>query len=312
MQHSNNKVLTRRTLIKSAAAVCAALHLSPARLAPMGRDKINKHIPVSGEPLALMGVGTSRTFDVQIDALSKTELVAVMQGFFDEGGQCIDSSPMYGKAEAVTGELLRQVTGKDKLFAATKVWTDGQQSGIDQMNASFTKMNVKVMDLMQIHNLRDWKIHIQTIREWKAQGRIRYTGITTSHGRDHAELAQILKSEELDFVQFTYNIEDRTAEQTLFPIVRDRGIATLINLPFQRGGLFRKVGNRPLPEWAAEFDCASWGQFFLKFIGSHPDVTCIIPATTRVKHMLDNMAAGFGRLPDAEMRKRMIEYMDKI
>ena len=219
---------------------------------------------------------------------------------------------MYGNAEAVIGALLKQVTGKQKQFAATKVWTDGRQNGIDQMNTSMTRMGVKVMDLMQIHNLRDWQTHLQTIREWKRQGRIRYTGITTSHGRAHAELAQVLKTEQLDFVQFTYNIENRSAEQTLFPIVRDRGIATLINVPFQRGGLFSKVKGRPLPDWAAEFDCASWAQFFLKFIGSHPDVTCIIPATTKLKHMVDNMAAGYGRLPDAVMRKRMIEYMERI
>jgi diketogulonate reductase-like aldo/keto reductase len=307
-----NILISRRELLKVAAAAGTSLCSFPMTLMAMTKDRITKRIPVSSELLALMGVGTSRTFDVKVDKIPQTELVAVLQSFFDNGGQCIDSSPMYGNAEAVTGELLNQVTGKDNLFAATKVWTDGRQSGIDQMNDSMAKMRVKVMDLMQIHNLRDWKIHIRTIREWKEQGRIRYTGITTSHGRAHAELAQVLKTEDLDFVQFTYNIEDRTAEQTLFPIVRDRGIATLINLPFQRGGLFRKTRNRTLPEWAAEFDCASWGQFFLKFIGSHPDVTCIIPATTKVKHMIDNMAAGFGRLPDAAMRKRMIEYMEGI
>ena len=310
--HGTDKLISRRELLKLAIAAGASLHLSPGVLTAMTKDRISKRIPVSGEQLALMGVGTSRTFDIDINKIPNTELVAVLQGFFDNGGQCIDSSPMYGNAEAVTGELLKQVTGKNKLFAATKVWTDGEQSGIEQMNASMAKMGVKVMDLMQIHNLRDWKTHLRTVRAWKEQGRVRYTGITTSHGRSHEDLAQILKTEDLDFVQFTYNIEDRAAERTLFPIVRDRGIATLINLPFQRGGLFRKVGNRTLPDWTAEFDCASWGQFFLKFVGSHPDVTCIIPATTKVKHMLDNMAAGFGRLPDAGMRKKMIEFMEKI
>lgn len=297
-------------MLKAAVAVAASFNLAPQTVLAIARVPIKKNVPVSGEKLSLMGVGSSRTFDVRLDEIPNTELVAVLQRFFDDGGQCVDSSPMYGNAEAVIGALLKQVTGKQGLFAATKVWTDGRQNGIDQMNASMSKMGVKVMDLMQIHNLRDWRTHLQTIREWKRQGRIRYTGITTSHGRAHAELAQVLKTEQMDFVQFTYNIEDRSAEQTLFPIVRDRGIATLINVPFQRGGLFRKVKGRSLPDWAAEFDCTSWAQFFLKFVGSHPDVTCIIPATTKLKHMVDNMAAGYGRLPDAAMRKRMIEFIE--
>ena len=308
----DKSVWSRRDLLKATAAVAASFNLAPRALMALAGKPITKMIPVSGEKLALMGVGSSRTFDVDVKEIPATELVAVMQAFFDNNGQCVDSSPMYGNAETVIGELLKQVTGKQGLFAATKVWTDGRQNGIDQMNTSMARMGVKELDLMQIHNLRDWKTHLQTIREWKQQGKIRYTGITTSHGRAHAELAQVLKSEQFDFVQFTYNIEDRMAEQTLFPIVRDRGIATLINVPFQRGGLFHKVKGRALPDWAAEFDCASWGQFFLKFIGSHPDVTCIIPATTRVKHLVDNMAAGFGRLPDEGMRKRMVEYMESI
>lgn len=307
-----NDLLSRRDLLKTAAVLAITLNLPPRALMALVKERITKNIPVSGEKLALMGVGSSRTFDVAVDKIPDTELVAVMQSFFDNGGQCIDSSPMYGNAETVIGELIKQVTGKQELFAATKVWTNGRQNGIDQMNASMAKMGVKVMDLMQIHNLRDWQTHLQTIREWKDEGKIRYTGITTSHGRSHNELAQILKQEKFDFVQFTYNIEDRMAEKTLFPIVRDRGIATLINVPFQRGRLFGKVSGKVLPDWAAEFDCGSWGQFFLKFVGSHPDVTCIIPATTKVRHMADNMAAGFGRLPDAAMRKKMIEYMEKM
>lgn len=310
--HEDQSGLSRRDFFEATVALVAAFSQLPRSLMALAREPITKNIPVSGERLALMGVGSSRTFDVKVGELPDTELVAVLQSFFDSGGQCVDSSPMYGNAETVIGELLKQVNGNKGLFAATKVWTNGRQSGIDQMNTSIARMGVKVMDLMQIHNLRDWKTHLQTIREWQQQGRIRYTGITTSHGRSHGELARVLKSEDLDFVQFTYNIEDRIAEQTLFPIIRDKGIATLINVPFQRGGLFRKVQGKALPDWAAEFDCASWGQFFLKFIGSHPDVTCIIPATTKLKHMVDNMAAGYGRLPDAGMRKKMIEYMEKI
>ena len=219
---------------------------------------------------------------------------------------------MYGNAETVIGELLGATKNRDGLFAATKVWTYGRESGIEQMNASMQKMGVSVMDLMQIHNLRDWQVHLKTLREWKEQGKIRYIGMTTSHGRAHAELESVMKSEPLDFVQFSYNIDNRVAEQRLLPVAADNGIAVLINRPFQRGSLFRVAKGKSLPQWATEFDCTSWGQFFLKFAASHPAVTCVIPATSKLKHMLDNMAAGFGRLPDNEMRQRMIRHMESL
>ena len=179
-----------------------------------------------------------------------------------------------------------------------------------QMQRSMQRMGVDAIDLMQIHNLRDWQTHIETLVDWKAQGKIRYIGITTSHGRYHQELETIMQQQPLDFVQLSYNILDRAAEQRLLPIAQEKGIATLINRPYQRGSLFRLVKGKPLPEWAAEIDCASWGQFFLKFIASHPTVTCIIPATSKLKHMVDNMAAGFGRLPDEHTRQRMIEHLE--
>jgi aryl-alcohol dehydrogenase-like predicted oxidoreductase len=277
------------------------------------QDKITRKIPLSGEELAIMGVGSWLTFDVNVNKIPNTEFVQLMQAFFDMGGQLVDSSPMYGNSETVIGELIERVTNKEAYFAATKVWTNGKQQGINQMTSSMAKMGVEVMDLMQIHNLKDWQTHLQTLNDWKQQGKIRYTGITTSAGRNHDDLAEILKNHDFDFVQFSYNLKNRKAEQTLFPIVRDKGIAVLINEPYHGGNLFRKVRNQEfLPDWAAEFDCASWGQFFLKFIGSHPDVTCIIPATSKVEHMTDNMAAGFGRLPDSEMRQRMIDYMESI
>ena len=259
-----------------------------------------------------MGLGSSVTFDVNPEEIEALQLGRVMQAFFDNGGQLIDSSPMYGKAESVIGELLRQVTNRDGLFSATKVWTWGREEGIAQMQRSMELMGVEVMDLMQIHNLRDWEVHLQTLREWKEQGKIRYIGITTSHGRDHDALERILTTEPFDFVQFSYNIIDRVAEQRLLPIAADRGIATLINRPFQRGDLFRKVKGKALPDWAAEIDCASWGQIFLKFIAAHPAVTCIIPATAKLKHMVDNMAAGYGRLPDEAMRQKMIQYVEGL
>lgn len=303
---------TRRHFLKSTGAVSLLYALAPGCLAAAKSAVIRKTIPSTGERLSVIGLGTSRTFNVDSTSAAQSPLLDVMQAFFDNGGQLIDSSPMYGSAEAVTGALLSRVDNKQDLFTATKVWTNGKREGIDQMERSMQRMGVDRIDLMQIHNLRDWKTHIDTLVEWKARGKIRYIGITTSHGRYHDELEQILQQLPLDFVQFSYNILDREAEQRLLPIASERGIATLINRPYQRGGLFRKVRGKSLPDWASEFDCVSWGQFFLKFIASHPDVTCVIPATSKLKHMVDNMGAGFGRLPDESMRRRMIKTMESI
>jgi len=300
----------RRFLQAGTAAVLAPL--ASTCLAATQTDPIKKSIPASGEQLSVIGLGTSRTFDVSSETAAQSPLLEVMRAFFDNGGQLIDSSPMYGNAEAVTGALLQALDYPSGLFAATKVWTYGKQQGIEQMQRSRELLGVERIDLMQIHNLRDWQVQLETLREWKAAGRIRYIGITTSHGRYHDELETILQQQPFDFVQFSYNIGNRVAEQRLLPIAREQGIATLINRPYQRGSLFRKVKGQPLPDWAAEFDCASWGQYFLKFIASHPDVTCIIPATSKLKHMVDNMAAGYGRLPDADMRKRMAAHLESI
>ena len=260
----------------------------------------------------MIGLGTSRTFDVDSNNAVTSPLMEVMQAFFDNDGQLVDSSPMYGSAEAVTGALVEQAKNRQQLFTATKVWTNGKREGIEQMERSQRRLGVAQIDLMQIHNLRDWQTHIDTLVDWKAEGRIRYIGITTSHGRYHDELEILLEQLPLDFVQFSYNIVNRTVEQHLLPIARERGIATLINRPYQRGSLFRAVKGKSLPAWAAEFDCTSWGQFFLKFIASHPAVTCIIPATSKLKHMIDNMAAGYGRLPDEPTRQRMIKLIETL
>jgi diketogulonate reductase-like aldo/keto reductase len=300
----------RRFLQASSAAVLAPL--ASTCLAAAQADLIKKSIPASGEQLSVIGLGTSRTFDVSSESVAQSPLLEVMRAFFANGGQLIDSSPMYGNAEAVTGALLRALDDPPGLFTATKVWTYGKQQGIEQMQRSSERLGVARIDLMQIHNLRDWQVQLETLREWKAAGKIRYIGITTSHGRSHSELETILQQQPFDFVQFSYNIGNLVAEQRLLPIARERGIATLINRPFQRGSLFRKVKGQPLPDWAAEIDCASWGQYFLKFIAAQPGVTCIIPATSKLKHMVDNMAAGYGRLPDAAMRKRMVDYLDSI
>jgi diketogulonate reductase-like aldo/keto reductase len=304
--------MTRRTFLLGAGAVVVTVVVAPNNLLSQDRTPIQRAIPSSGELLPIIGMGTSRTFNVDDDPIIKAQLVKVVQAFFEKGGTVIDTSPMYGRSESVVGDLLQITSEYDKVFAATKVWTDGQLKGIEQMEQSKQRMGVDVIDLMQIHNLRDWKTHLPVLREWKQQGRLRYIGITTSHGRDHKELEQILAKEPLDFVQFTYNLEDRIAESRLLPLAADRGMATLINRPFQRGDLFRKVKGTELPDWSAEIGCRTWGQYFLKFIAGHPAVTCVIPATSKVHHMKDNMEAGFGLLPDAAMRRRMVEHYESL
>ncbi|MCB2216102.1 MAG: aldo/keto reductase [Desulfobulbaceae bacterium] len=304
--------LTRRTFLLGSGVLAASLLLPPMEVLGQKSPLIQRAIPSSGEMLPVMGMGTWGTFDVGNDPAKKEQLVEVIQAFFDYGGRLIDSSPMYGRSESVLGELLRTTGNQKEVFAATKVWTDGRQSGIEQMRQSIERIGVDVMDLMQIHNLRDWRTHLPILRDWKEQGRFRYIGITTSHGRFHQDLEHILKTEPFDFVQFTYNLEDRVAEQRLLPLAADSGIATLINRPFQRGELFRKVKGATLPDWSEELGCRSWAQFFLKFIAAHPAVTCLIPATSKVHHMKDNMEAGFGRLPDQAMRRRMIAYYDSL
>jgi diketogulonate reductase-like aldo/keto reductase len=300
-------------MIKTLFAASAAALTLPAKLSRAGpANAIKRVIPSSGEMLPVMGMGSSGTFDVHLDGATRAQLTAVLRHFFDQGGAVIDSSPMYGSAERVLGELLTGIGNQDALFAATKVWTNGKASGIRQMHRSMARMRVDRFDLMQIHNLRDWKVHIKTLKTWKEQGKIRYLGITTSHNRAHDELIRALKVESFDFVQFSYNIGNRESEKRLLPLAQDKGIATLINRPFQRGRLFHHVKGMPLPDWVREFDCATWGQFFLKFTLSHPATTCVIPATSKPHHMADNMAAGFGRLPDAVMRKRMIAHVESL
>jgi aryl-alcohol dehydrogenase-like predicted oxidoreductase len=278
----------------------------------MERSPIKKKIPSSEELLPVIGMGSWQTFDVGDDVQARARLTQVLQAFFDGGGAVIDSSPMYGSSEQVIGDLLKQARNKNALFAATKVWTRGKKQGIAQMQRSMRRMGVEVFDLMQIHNLVDWATHLETLKTWKAEGKVRYIGITTSHGRDHGELEKILRMEPFDFVQFTYSIANREVEKRLLPLSADRGIATLINRPYQGGGLFRRVKGKPLPPWAGEFDIHSWGQFFLKFTVSHPAATCAIPATSKVRHMIDNMGAGFGRLPDAATRQKMIAYYESL
>jgi len=275
-------------------------------------EQIHKAIPKTDEKLPVIGMGTSRTFDANGNIELLARLQQVTQTFFDMGGGLIDSSPMYGSAQKVIGQLLRDVKAENRLFAATKVWIDGKKEGIDQMEQSRRQWGIRRFDLMQIHNLIDWETHLETLKQMKSDGAIRYIGITTSHGRNHQQLENILRHHDIDFVQLSYNIGNRSVESSLLPISQEKGVAVIVNRPYQRGDLFHKVKEKSLPAWAKEFDCYSWGQYFLKFVVSHPAVTCAIPATTSVKHMRDNMTAGTGRMPTAKQRLQMVRYFESL
>jgi len=302
--------LSRRVFLAASAATVVAAPLGLA--AAMDPARLTGTIPGSGEQLPAIGMGSWITFDVGDDTGQREQRVRVLRVFFDAGGGMIDSSPMYGSSEEVIGFCLRRIADTGSLFSATKVWTPAKWHGVKQIEDSHAFWDFKKFDLLQVHNLVAWAPHLETLRELKARGQLRYIGVTTSHGRRHAELAKLMAEQPIDFVQFTYNILDREAEQRLLPLAVERGLAVIANRPFQRGGLFNRVNNRPLPDWAGQFDCANWAQFFLKFIVSHPAVTCAIPATSRFDHMLENMDAGLGRLPDSKMRQRMIRYIESL
>jgi len=302
--------VSRRAFLVSAGAFGTAVHLGRA-VAAAG-PHLTKAIPNSGERLPAIGMGSSRTFDVRDDEVARGRRREVLQAFFDGGGAMIDSSPMYGSSEEVIGYCLSRLTNQQALFSATKVWTLFQSRGVRQMEASQRLWGVERFDLMQIHNLLDWEAHLETLLGWKAEGRVRYIGITTSHGRRHGEVAKIMAAEPIDFVQFTYNILDREAEERLLPLAAERGLAVIVNRPFRRGALFDTFERHPLPNWAGDFDCANWAQYFLKFVVSHPAVTCAIPATSRVDHMRENMGAALGRLPDPDLRARMIRHVESL
>jgi diketogulonate reductase-like aldo/keto reductase len=304
-------MITRRELLLATGATLALAGAAPWASAGT-RPLLRKAIPSSGEQLPVIGLGTWQTFHVSEDAEERAPLREVLQVFFERGGTLIDSSPMYAEAEQVTGDLVAEIGAHDRLFAATKVWTYGRDEGIRQMERSFRRMRVERMDLMQIHNLRDWRAHLPTLRAWKEAGRIRYLGITTSNPAQYEEFAEVMASETLDFVQLNYDIATRGAEDVLLPLARDRGMAVLVNRPFGGGNLFPRVRGTELPDWAAEFECESWAQFFLKFVVAHPAVSCAIPATSNPRHAADNMAAGFGRLPDADARERMARLVAEL
>ena len=262
-------------------------------------------IPSSGEALPVIGLGTWRTFDVDDSASALKPLDACVTAFDALGGRVIDSSPMYGRAERVVGDLTAAPELRARLFIATKVWTSGKQRGIDQMRRSMRELRVTQVDLMQVHNLVDVSTHLATLRDWKAEGLVRYVGVTHYTASAHGEVARILQREPIDFVQINYSVAEREAERTVLPIAAARGIAVIVNRPFATGDALGRLRRRPLPPWAADIDCTSWPQLLLKFVVSHPAVTCVIPATSSVEHLRDNMNAGVGRLPDPDMREEI-------
>jgi len=294
--------VSRRAILRLMAAGAAGAGAGDAAARPA---MLARPIPSSGETIPALGLGTWRTFDVGASAAARRPLAEVLQRFVALGGRVIDSSPMYGAAEAVVGDLAADLALGDRLFLATKVWTSGRETGRAQMEQSLRRLRARRLDLMQIHNLLDWRTHLATLRDWKRAGRIRYLGVThyTSSGYD--ELERVLAAEPLDFVQVNYSLGEREAERRILPLARERGVAVLVNRPFAEGGLFGRVRGRALPAWAAEIGCESWAQLFLKWILAHPAVTCVIPATSRPEHLVDNMKAGVGRLPDADARERV-------
>jgi len=262
-------------------------------------------IPSSGERLPVVGCGTYVGFDTEPGSAEYRELPAVLQALFDAGGSVIDSSPMYGRAEQSVGELLAASQSRGRAFVATKVWTSSRERGIAQMTQSMNLLKARPIDLMQVHNLLDWQAHLTTLRDWKQRGSIRYLGISHYTPSAYPQLEAVMREHALDFVQLNYSVDEREAEARLLPLAADRGIAILVNRPFGGGGLLGRLAKRPLPGWAAELDCTSWAQVLLKFVLSHPAVTCVIPGTGKGRHMVDNARAGSGPLPDQAMRRRI-------
>lgn len=266
---------------------------------------IEKTIPSSGESLPVIGLGTWQTFDVGADAAARAPLEAVLREFVAAGGKLIDSSPMYGQSETVVGDLTAKLGLREKLFIATKVWTSGKDAGIRQMQASLAKLRARPIDLMQVHNLVDVETQLATLREWKQQGLVRYVGVTHYTASAHDAVARVIEVHPVDFIQINYSVGEREAEKRLLPLARERGIAVIANRPFASGQLLRRLRQQPLPAWAAEIGCTSWAQLLLKFVVSQPAITCAIPATAKVEHLRDNMAAGHDPMPDEKMRMRI-------
>lgn len=305
----------RRRLLRSLLALGANAMLGPVSgSAPTAANRANRTRPIlsNGETLPVIGLGSWITFNVGDDRVARDNCMEVMRNFFDAGGRLIDSSPMYGSSQEVIGDGLKKLGMASRAFSADKVWTSSGSGGPNQIETSRRYWGVGRFDLLQVHNLLSWPAHLETLFSMKSAGRLRYVGITTSEGRRHQEIEQVMRRYPIDFVQISYNILDREAEARILPLARERRIAVIANRPFRQGELIKAVARYPLPPWALEIDCANWAQFLLKFIVGHPAVTCAIPATSSVAHVRENMGAALGRLPDEAMRRRMIAHVEKL
>ena len=300
---------SRRTIIKLLGASSLAPPIS-LQASDLKNNMARRIIPSTGELLPVIGLGTSRVFDTNLSEKSLTPRREIVKALLDHGGSLIDTSPMYGKAEEVTGKIAQDLKVNDRLFLATKVWIEGRVAGVIQMNASSMKLNKAVIDLMQIHNLLDWKTHIKTLYEWKEQGKINYIGISHFRSNAFSQIEKIITKERIDFAQFNYSLQEREAEKRLLPLCKEKGVATLINRPFMRGKLFKAAARKKLPSWAHEYNMNTWSQFFLKFILANPAVTAIIPATSDPDHMVDNLIGGIGPIPDVGLQKKMVGVVE--
>jgi len=300
--------ISRRAWLKLAAALTLGGSMPAARAA----ERLQRPIPKTGETIPAVGLGTWQAFDVAGDAAETAQAREALKALVDLGGRVIDSSPMYGSAESVSGQLADELRVKAKLFVATKVWTSGKQAGIRQMEDSMRKLRVERLDLMQVHNLVDAGTHLATLRDWKSAGRVRYLGVTHYHAGAHADLEKIIRPGDIDFVQVNYSLAEPGADRRLLAAAADSRTAVIVNRPFAEGSMFRRVKDKPVPDWAKEIGCASWAQFFLKWILGHPSVTCAIPGTRNPKHVADNLAAASGPLPDEAMRRRMSVYFGSL
>jgi diketogulonate reductase-like aldo/keto reductase len=299
----------RRDVIVGGLAMAAGASIGGGVRAAAAAPLITRKIPSTGEVLPVIGLGTSGPFEVGNSPKEREPLKEVLSAFFAAGGRLIDTSPMYSTAESVLGDLLTS-SMQERAFLATKVWTRGEAEGTEQMKHSAQVLKRPKLDLIQVHNLLDLDTHLKTLRAWKDEGRVRYIGITHYTVSAQSDLAKVIEREKLDFVQLNYSATTRDAEQRLLPLAADRGVAVLVNRPFEDGKMFETVEGRELPAWAADIDCTSWGQIFLKYVLSHPAVTCAIPATGKLKHLQDNLAAGRGRLPDAKQRAQIAQEID--
>jgi aryl-alcohol dehydrogenase-like predicted oxidoreductase len=302
-------MMDRRTFVTAVGGTAAMMALPGLAASPTMQ---RRPIPSSNETVPVIGLGTWQSFDVGNDRASREPLQEVLRSLVGAGGSVVDTSPMYGSSETVLGDLAAEAGLRDSLFLASKVWTRGRQAGIAQMESTLAKLRIETIDLMQIHNLVDWQTQLPTLREWKDQGRVRYIGITHYQSSAYDDLARVIRSHPVDFLQVNYSLAETTSAQRLLPLAAEHGVAVVVNRPFAGGQLFPRVRDKALPAWAADFDCGSWAQFFLKFVLAQPAVTCVIPGTRRPRYMRDNARAGSGRLPDPATQKRMLELLQSF